>query len=51
MPCRNTQEALLTTLYSDVDQGKCLLRGLAGVAVGVLVFFAAITLYGVFFVS
>ena len=48
---RNTQEALLTSLYSDVDQGKRLLRGLVGTAVGVLVFFAAITLYGVFFVS
>lgn len=48
---RNTQEALLTSLYSDVDQWKRFLRGLVGVAVGVLVFFAAITLYGVFFVS
>lgn len=48
---RNLQESMLTSLYHDVDRGKRTLRALFTVAAGILVFFAAITLYGVFFVS
>ena len=48
---QNAQEAMLTSLYHDVDLGKRILRTYVGVAVGILVCFAAITLYGVFFVS
>ena len=48
---QNAQEAMLTSLYRDVDLGKRILRTYVGVAVGILVCFAAITLYGVFFVS